>query len=127
MIPKNEILRSQNERLKDAKGHTKAIILNNIRKTKNRIQILEDQLARMENHKALQTLVEKERAEAEVRYQKSIDQVLQVRHIKETALRLVRSAANVLIGYNYSGFCIKLTRISAQVSTPRTLLSREMS
>ena len=81
----------------------------------------------MENHKALQALVEQERAEAEVRYQESIEQVLQVRHIKETALRLVRSAANVLIGYNYSGFCIKLTRISAQVSTPRTLLSREMS
>lgn len=72
-----EILHSQNERLKDAKGHTKAIILNNIRKTKNRIQILEDQLARMENHKALQTLVEKERAATEVRYQESIDQVLQ--------------------------------------------------
>ena len=72
-----EILRSQNERLKDAKGHTKAMLQNNIRKTKNRIQILEDQLARMENHKALQTLVEKERAAAEVRYQESIEQVLQ--------------------------------------------------
>lgn len=81
----------------------------------------------MENHKALQTLVEKERAAAEVRYQESIEQVLQVRHIKETALRVFRSAGNVLIGYNYSGFCIKLIRISAQVSTPRTLLSREMS
>lgn len=71
-----EIRKKQRKELKAAEGTEKIKLQRELRKTENRIKILETQLKRIEDATPMQELLAKERAAAEVRHKEDVARVL---------------------------------------------------